>query len=129
MKKRIVYSFSAIIVGVLFLCSCGLNIDTANDHLPASAIHYYESDSSIVTSADDNISTSNIGATETILSEPTQEPELVIASTEPPAPETTPAETTSTTTTTIEIAAEPPVEYQKRCGQRDGAVIACDHHL
>lgn len=112
MKKRIVSYFSAIIVGVLFLCSCGLNIETANDHLPASAIHYYESDSSIVTSADDNISTSNIGATETIPSEPTREPEPVIASTEPPAPETTPAETTSTTTTTIEIAAEPPVEYQ-----------------
>lgn len=113
MKKRIVSSFSAIIVGVLFLCSCGLNIDTANDHLPASAIHYYESDSSIVTSADDNISTSNIGATETIPSEPTREPESVIASTEPPAPETTPATTTSTTTTTIEIAAGTLVEYQE----------------
>lgn len=113
MKKRIVSSFSAIIVGVLLLCSCDLNIETENDHLPASAIHYYESDSSIVTSTDDNISTSNIEATETIPSEPTQEPELVITSTEPPAPETTPAATTPTTTTTIEIAAETPVEYQE----------------
>lgn len=112
MKKRIVSSFSAIIVGVLFLCSCGLNIETANDHLPASAVHYVEGDSSIVTSADDNISTSNIETTETIPSEPTKEPEPIITPTEPSVSETAPAETTSTTTTTIDIAAEPPVEYQ-----------------
>lgn len=113
MKKRIVSSFSAIFVGVLFLCSCGLNRKTANDHSPANAVQYYEGDSSIATSIDDNISTSNIETTETRPSEPTQEPEPNITSTEPPAPETTPTTTTSTTPTTIEIAAEPPVEYQE----------------
>ena len=109
MKKRIVSFFSAIFVGVLFLSSCGLNRETANDHSPASAVHYVEGDSGIATSIDNYISTSNIEATETRPSEPTQEPESDIISTEPP----TPAETTSTTTTTIEIAAGTLVEYQE----------------
>lgn len=107
--------FSAILLALLFITGC---TDRANVPIQASAtivsttISSFSDDES---SEEPTTSTSSeiIEPTQAISSEPTQEPEPNITSTESPAPETTHAATTPTTTTTIEIAAETPVEYQE----------------
>ena len=106
--------FPAILLALLFITGCTDRSNVSEQEsttTAATTISSFRDDENI---EEHTASTSSeiTEPTQGISSEPTQEPEPDIISTEPPAPETTPAETTSTTSTTIEIAAEPPFEYQ-----------------